>query len=99
MRRPVLRLVSDNTARHAARAAAERDYLALIHRLRYLAGYMLDCMAFPFRIIFAVWDFGLNVCLAFVRGTVRLFFAVVGLGLIASVACGVGYVLFYPLFH
>lgn len=99
MRRPVLRLVSDNTARPAVSAAIGRDHRALIHRLRYYAGYMLDCMTLPFRIIFAVWGFGLNVCLAFVRGTVRFFFALVGLGLISSVVCAVGYVLLYPLFH
>ncbi|WP_367126923.1 hypothetical protein [Ralstonia sp. CP] len=97
--RPHLRLVASNSARDAARAAAERDYRELVRRIGRGGRYLFDCMLMPFRIVVAVWTFCIEVAIGVVRGVVRLFFAMVGLGLIVSVICAVGYVALWPLFH
>ncbi|MDB0516272.1 hypothetical protein LBW60_23425 [Ralstonia solanacearum] len=98
-RRPHLRIVASNGARDAARAAAERDYRELASRVGLAVRYLFDCMLMPFRLIIAVWTFCIDFAIGFVRGVVRFFFAMFGLGLICSVVCAVGYVLLWPLFH
>lgn len=97
--RPTLRVVANNRAHDVARAAAERDYRVIAARVVRAGRFMLDCMLLPFRVVFAIWNFAVNVGFGFFRGVVRFFVALFGLGLVLAVLCGVGRVVFWPLFH